>query len=154
MHVLSEKMSDMKEFVPRVIAFCCQYCAYAAADLAGVMRLEYAPNVRVVLVPCSGRVDIIHILRAIEDGADGVYVAGCLEEGCHFLKGNYKAKNRVRFIRDQLVKIGIEGGRVEMFNLSSADGPRFAEIANEMTEKIKALGPSPLRRSKTAGEET
>jgi len=136
----------MKEFVPKIIAFCCQYCAYAAADLAGSMRLRYAPNIRIVLVPCSGTIDVIHILRAIEDGADGVLVAGCLEGGCHFIEGNFKARNRVQFVKNLLDKIGIEAERIEMFNLSSAEGPRFAEIANEMTEKIKALGPSPLRR--------
>ncbi|MCK4727838.1 MAG: hydrogenase iron-sulfur subunit, partial [Desulfobacterales bacterium] len=136
----------MEEFVPKIIAFCCQYCAYAAADLAGSMRLRYAPNVRIVLVPCSGTIDVIHILRAIEDGADGVLVAGCLEGGCHFIEGNFKARNRVQFVKNLLDKIGIEAERIEMFNLSSAEGPRFAEIANEMTERIKALGPSPLRR--------
>ncbi|OEU47680.1 MAG: heterodisulfide reductase subunit MvhD [Desulfobacterales bacterium S3730MH5] len=134
----------MKEFEPKIIAFCCQYCAYAAADLAGSMRLKYAPNIRIVLVPCTGRIDVIHILRAVENGADGVLVAGCLEGGCHFIEGNFKAKNRVRYVKNLLGRIGIEEERVEMFNLSSAEGHRFAEIANEMTERIKALGPSPL----------
>lgn len=136
----------MEKFVPKIIAFCCRYCAYAAADLAGSMRLEYAPNIRIVLVPCTGRIDVIHLLRAVEDGADGVLVAGCLEGGCHFVEGNFKAKKRVRLVKNLLDKIGIEGERIEMFNLSSAEGPRFAEIANEMTERIKALGLSPLRR--------
>jgi F420-non-reducing hydrogenase iron-sulfur subunit len=154
MHVLVKEMGNVEGFEPKIIAFCCQYCAYAAADLAGVMRLKYAPNVRIVLVPCTGRVDVIQLLRAIENGADGVYVAGCLEGGCHFVEGNYKAKNRVRFIKNLLSRIGIEGERLEMFNLSSADGPRFAEIANEMTERIKALGPSPLRRQEVTEEGT
>ena len=152
MHVSAEntvkKMGHTETFVPRIVAFCCQYCAYAAADLAGSMRLQYDPNVRIVLVPCTGRIDVIHILRALEDGADGVYVAGCLEGGCHFLEGNFKAKKRVQFVKRLLAGIGIEPERLEMFNLSSAEGPRFAEIAREMTEKIKALGPSPLRRDK------
>jgi F420-non-reducing hydrogenase iron-sulfur subunit len=152
MPALVEKMGDVEEFAPKIIAFCCQYCAYAAADLAGVMRLEYAPNVRIVLVPCTGRVDVIHLLRAIEDGADGVYVAGCLEGGCHFLEGNFKAKKRVRFVKGLLKNIGVEPERIEMFNLSSAEGPRFAEIANEMTDRIKALGPSPLRRHNRSKE--
>ncbi|NVM57125.1 MAG: hydrogenase iron-sulfur subunit [Desulfobacterales bacterium] len=136
----------MEKFVPKIIAFCCRYCAYAAADLAGSMRLEYAPNIRIVLVPCTGRIDVIHLLRAVEDGADGVLVAGCLEGGCHFVEGNFKAKKRVRLVKNLLDKIGIEGERIEMFNLSSAEGPRFAEIANEMTERIKALRLSHLRR--------
>jgi F420-non-reducing hydrogenase iron-sulfur subunit len=152
MHVSAEnrvkKMAQTETFVPRIVAFCCQYCAYAAADLAGSMRLQYDPNIRIVLVPCTGRIDVIHILRAIEDGADGVYVAGCLEGGCHFLEGNFKAKKRVRFVKSLLGRIGIEPERLEMFNLSSSEGPRFAEIAREMAEKIKALGPSPLRRDR------
>ncbi|MBN1841644.1 MAG: hydrogenase iron-sulfur subunit [Deltaproteobacteria bacterium] len=142
----------MKKFEPKIIAFCCQYCAYAAADLAGSMRLRYAPNIRIILVPCSGTIDVIHILRAIEDGADGVLVAGCLEGGCHFIEGNFKAKRRVRMAKDLVGRLGIEEERVEMFNLSSAEGPRFAEIANEMTERIKALGPSPLRRKNSTEE--
>jgi F420-non-reducing hydrogenase iron-sulfur subunit len=158
MHVsaegIVEKMGDTETFVPRIVAFCCQYCAYAAADLAGSMRLQYNPNIRIVLVPCTGRVDVIHLLRAIEDGADGVYLAGCLEGGCHFLQGNFKAKKRVRFVKNLLERVGIEPERLEMFNLSSAEGPRFAEIANEMTEKIRALGPSPLRREGSYEEHT
>lgn len=135
----------MEEFSPKIIAFCCQYCAYAAADLAGSMRLQYAPNIRIVLVPCTGRVDIIHLLRAIEDGADGVYVAGCLEGGCHFIKGNIKAKKRVAYIRKMLDEIGIEQDRVRMFNLSASDAPEFARVAKMMTEKIRALGPNPIK---------
>lgn len=143
----------MENFSPKIIAFCCQYCAYAAADLAGSLRLKYAPNIRIVLIPCTGRVDVIHLLRAVEDGADGVYVAGCLEGGCHFMEGNFKAKKRVQFVKNLLSRIGIQEERLQMFNLSSAEGPRFAEIANEMTEKIKALGPSPLRREKRIEED-
>lgn len=109
------------------------------------MRLSYPPNVKVILVPCTGRVDIIHLLRAIEDGADGVYVAGCLEGGCHFLTGNIKAKKRVQYVKQILQEIGLEPERVEMYNLEASDGPRFAHIAAEMTERIRKLGPSPLR---------
>ena len=96
-------------------------------------------------MPCTGRVDIIHLLKAIEDGADGVYVAGCLEGECHFLTGNLKAKKRVRYVKTLLEEIGVEPDRVEMFNLSAGEGPRFAEIAKEMVHRIKELGPSPLR---------
>lgn len=132
-------------FEPRIIAFCCKYCAYAAADLAGSMRLSYPSNVKITQVPCTGRVDIVHILRAIEDGADGVYVAGCLEGDCHFVSGNLRARKRVEYVKKTLEELGIEPERVEMYNLSSAMGPRFAEVANEMTDKIRKLGPSPLR---------
>ena len=137
-------------FEPTIIAFCCKYCAYAAADLAGSMRLSYPSNVKVSQVPCTGRVDIVHLLRAIEDGADGVYVAGCLEGDCHFVSGNLKARKRVEYVKRTLEELGIEPERVEMFNLSSAMGPRFAEIANEMTERIRNLGPSPVKIHRTA----
>lgn len=121
-------------FEPRILAFCCKYCAYAAADLAGSMRLSYPTNIKVIQVPCTGRVDIIHLLRAIEDGADGVYVAGCLEGECHFIEGNLRARKRVNYVKEVLKDIGIETERIEMYNLSSAMGPRFAEIAQEMTQ--------------------
>jgi F420-non-reducing hydrogenase iron-sulfur subunit len=114
------------------------------------MRLSYPSSVKVIQVPCTGRVDIIHLLKAIEDGADGVYVAGCLEGECHFLTGNLKAKKRVRYVQGVLKEIGLEPERVEMFNLSAGEGPRFAEIAREMVERIKALGPSPVGIRKAA----
>jgi F420-non-reducing hydrogenase iron-sulfur subunit len=141
-------MSDT--FEPRILAFCCKYCAYAAADLAGSMRLSYPANIKVIQVPCTGRVDIIHLLRAIEDGADGVYVAGCLEGECHFIEGNHRARKRVNYVKEVLKDIGIEPERVQMYNLSSAMGPRFAEIAQEMTQKIKDLGPSPVKMNQAA----
>ena len=131
-----------------VVAFCCFYCAYAAADLAGVMRLSYPPNVKVVLLPCTGGVDPLYILRAFEAGADGVFVAGCLEGQCHYQVGNLQAKSRVRYLKKLLDEAGIGGERLEMFNLSSAQGSRFAEAAREMTERITALGPSPVKRPK------
>ncbi len=141
-------MSDT--FEPRILAYCCKYCAYAAADLAGSMRLSYPTNIKIIQIPCTGRVDIIYLLRAIEDGADGVYVAGCMEGECHFLEGNLRARKRVNYVKSVLEEIGIEPERVEMFNLSSAMGPRFAEIAHEMTERIRKLGPSPLRMKAAA----
>ncbi|RJP77315.1 MAG: hydrogenase iron-sulfur subunit [Desulfobacteraceae bacterium] len=135
-----------QDFEPQILAFCCKYCAYAAADLAGSMRLNYPPNIKVIQVPCTGRVDIIFLLRAIEEGADGVYVAGCLEGECHFVGGNLRARKRVNYVKKTLAELGIEPERVEMFNLSSAMGPRFAEIAIEMTDRIKKLGPTPVCR--------
>ena len=109
------------------------------------MRLSYPANVKIIQLPCTGRVDIIHLLNAIENGADGVYVAGCLEGECHYIAGNLKAKRKVAYVKKTLTEIGIEPERVEMFNLSSAQGARFAEIANEMAERIQGLGPSPLQ---------
>ncbi|MGB9859071.1 MAG: hydrogenase iron-sulfur subunit [Moorellaceae bacterium] len=136
----------MAEFEPKIVAFCCYYCAYSAADLAGSMRLQYPANVRLIEIPCTGKTDVRILLEAFEDGADGVYVAGCLEGDCHFLKGNLRAKKRVQYTKKILDEVGIGGERLEMFNLSGSMGPRFAEIAREFTEKIKRLGPSPLNK--------
>jgi coenzyme F420-reducing hydrogenase delta subunit len=134
---------------PIILAFCCHYCAYAAADLAGSMRLQYPDNVRVLKVPCTGKVEVDYILAAFERGVDGVIVAGCLEGGCHFLEGNLRARRRVERAKQLLAEIGLEPDRLEMFNLSSAEGARFAEIVTEMTERLAALGPSPLRAEHT-----
>ena len=112
------------------------------------MRLRYPTNIKIIKVPCSGRVAIIHMLKALEEGADGVIVAGCLEGDCHYQSGNLRAKRRVNHVQEILEKIGMEPHRVAMYNLSAGDGPRFAEIARDMTEKVKELGPSPIRNSK------
>ncbi|BEQ14080.1 hypothetical protein FAK_11460 [Desulfoferula mesophila] len=114
------------------------------------MRLQYPTNVRVIQLPCSGRVDILHLLRSFEDGVDGVYVAGCMEGDCHFLTGNLKARRKVEYVKKVLESLGIEPERIEMYNMSSAQGPRFAEVANEFTQRIKELGPSPVRSAKAA----
>lgn len=130
---------------PLILAFCCHYCAYAAADLAGSMRLEYPDNVRVLRLPCTGKVEIDTMLTAFERGVDGLLVAGCLEGGCHFLEGNLRARRRVERTKVILAEIGLEPERLEMFNLSSAEGARFAEIVTEMNQRLAQLGPSPLR---------
>lgn len=134
----------MSDFEPKIVAFACYYCAYSAADLAGSMRLQYPANVRVIETPCSGKTDIRVLLEAFEKGADGVYVLGCMEGDCHFLKGNLRAKLRVKEAKKILDEVGLGGERLEMYNLSAAMGPRFAEIAKEFTERIRKLGPSPL----------
>jgi len=110
------------------------------------MRLNYPTNVKIVKVPCTGRVDILLILRAFESGVDGVYLAGCLEGECHFLRGNLRARKRVQYVKDLLDEVGLGGARLEMYNMSSAQGQRFAEVAREMTEKVRGLGPSPAKR--------
>ena len=112
------------------------------------MRLTYPTNVKIVKVPCTGRVDIIHMLKAFENGADGVFVAGCLEGECHFLKGNLRAKKRVAHVQELLERVRRRGRTVAMYNLSSAQGQRFAEIAKEMTEKVRGLGPNPAKNGK------
>ena len=131
----------MSEFEPKIVAFCCNFCAFAAADLAGAMRLQYPHSVRIIRLPCTGKVDTIHLLKALEDGADGVFVAGCLEGQCHYLEGNLRAKKRVAYAKRLLAEAGIAPERIDMFNLSSAMGGRFAEIVEEMTERITKLGP-------------
>lgn len=150
--LLLEQNNDVKPplpvdpgFEPQIVALCCTYCAYAAADLAGSLRLQYPTNIKIVKLPCSGRTDIIHVLKAFEEGADGVFIAGCEEGSCHFVSGNYDARRRVKRAKAILDKIGIGGDRLDMFNLSAAHGTRFAEIATEMSERIKKLGPSPCK---------
>jgi coenzyme F420-reducing hydrogenase delta subunit len=113
------------------------------------MRLDYPANVKIIRVPCSGKVDVLHLLRAIQKGADGVYVVGCLEGTCHYNEGNFRARERVNHVRMLLEEIGIEGDRVRMYNLSSGEGPTFAAFAKEMTEHIKALGPNRLNDKAT-----
>jgi F420-non-reducing hydrogenase iron-sulfur subunit len=135
----------MMEKDPLILAFCCHYCAYAAADLAGSMRLQYPVNVRVLRLPCTGKLEVNYILAAFERGIDGVIVAGCLEGGCHFLEGNLRARRRVERAKKFLAEIGLEPERLEMFNLSSAEGMRFAEIVTTMSQRLAKLGPSPLR---------
>lgn len=133
-------------FEPDILVFACHYCAYAAADLAGVLRLDYPPNIRIIKLPCTGKLEVIHLLRALEAGADGVYAAGCMEGECHFLKGNLWARKRVEHVKRLLTELGLEPERVEMYNMSSAMGARFAEVAREFTERIRALGPNPAKR--------
>ena len=112
------------------------------------MRLQYPVNIQIILVPCTGKVDVLYLLRAFEKGADGVYVVGCLEGDCHFNNGNFRARKRVQQVQKILDTIGIGGERVQMYNLSSSEGPRFAEIAVEMDAKIKELGPNPIKQAK------
>ncbi len=112
------------------------------------MSLDYPANVKIVRVPCTGKVDLLHILKAFEQGMDGVYVAGCLEGECHFLRGNLRAKKRVEHVKRIMAALGINPERLQMYNLSAAMGGRFVEIAREMTEKVRALGPSPVTTGK------
>jgi coenzyme F420-reducing hydrogenase delta subunit len=138
-------MAENTAHHPNLVAFCCKYCAYAAADLAGVLRLRYPPEIRIVQIPCTGRLDILEVLQAFEYGADAIMVAGCLEGDCHFQSGNLVARSRVDRIKKIMEKVGIEPERIEMFNMSSAMGRKFAEAATKMSERIETLGPSPLR---------
>lgn len=130
----------------RIVGFCCSHGAYSSADLAGVMRISYSPSVMIIRVPCAGRIDVLHILRALRDGADAVFVAGCLEGNCHFEYGNFEARKRVEHARRLLSDIGIEAERVEMFNVASNQAWRFPEIVGEMVSRVDKLGLSPLKK--------
>lgn len=134
----------------QIVAYCCEHCAYAAADLAGGLRMQYPPAIKVIQFPCTGRLDVLTVLHALEDGADGVMVAGCLPGNCHYLEGNANARRRVEHIRDLLKQIGLEPERVRMFNMSAAMAQQFVTASKEMVDQISALGPSPLSATQTA----
>lgn len=140
-----EVMPSNEGFEPEIIVFACHYCAYAAADLAGSMRLQYPTNIRMIKLPCTGKLEVIHVLKALEAGADGVYAAGCLEGQCHYLEGNLWARKRMGHVKTLLEEVGMDPQRVHMVNMSSAMGSKFAETAREFTELIRSLGPNPVR---------
>jgi F420-non-reducing hydrogenase iron-sulfur subunit len=137
---------SMSEFEPKIVAFCCEDCGHAAADLAGSLRLPYPANIKIIKVPCTGRMDVLTVLKAFENGVDGVLFFGCLEGCCHFLSGNLRAKKRVGYVRELLEECGIGSERIAMFNTSAAMDVQFAQYANESVEKIKALGPNPAAK--------
>ena len=139
-------MSGEKDFEPKIVGFLCNWCAYAGADLAGVSRIQYPPNIRIIRVMCSGRIDPAFILEALKDGADGVLVAGChLPSDCHYLSGNFKALRRVTLLKKVLQEFGIEPERVRLEWVSASEGDKFAAVVKDMVEQIKKLGPSPLK---------
>jgi len=135
-----------EEFEPKIIGFLCNWCSYAGADLAGVSRIQYPPNIRIIRVMCSGRVDPAFVLEAFKNGADGVLVAGChLPSDCHYLSGNFKAQRRIQLLKKVLEQFGIEPERLRLEWVSASEGDRFATVIRDMTEQIKKLGPSPLK---------
>jgi len=160
-----------KEWSPRIVAFFCNWCTYTAADLAGVSRLKYAANVRVIRLMCSGRVDPQFILDALRRGADGVLIGGCHPGDCHYVEGNYKLLRRFQLLQRMLGDLGIDARRVRLEWISAAEGEKVKTVINEMTAQIKELGPlglpqhhaqwdeevialaQDLRRQETAGGE-
>jgi F420-non-reducing hydrogenase iron-sulfur subunit len=135
-----------EEFEPKIVGFLCNWCSYAGADLAGVSRIQYPPNIRIIRVMCSGRVDPAFVLEAFKDGADGVLVAGChLPSDCHYLSGNFKAQRRILLLKKVLEQFGIEPERLRLEWVSASEGDKFATVIRDMTEQIKKLGPSPLK---------
>jgi len=135
-----------EEFVPEITAFTCAYCGYMAADTAGALRLKYPANVKWVRLPCTGKTDVRYILQAFEQGADGVYVVACPLGNCHHIHGNERALARVTYAKRLLDEIGIGGDRLEIIFASGGMGGTFSEAAREVTERVRAMGPNPLRR--------
>jgi len=133
------------DFEPLIIGFCCNWCSYAGADLAGVSRLQYPPNVRIIRVMCSGMVHPNLVIDALTKGADGVLICGCHPGDCHYLEGNLKAEARAEAIKLMLQDFGIEEERFRLEWVSASEGGRFAQVITEMAEKIKELGPSPYK---------
>ena len=135
-------MTDEETFEPLIVGFCCNWCSYAGADLAGVSRQQYPPNLRIIRVMCSGMVHPNLVIDALTKGADGVLICGCHIGDCHYLDGNVKAENRKEAIELMLEDFGIEPERFRLEWVSASEGPRFAEVVREMTESVRALGPS------------
>ena len=130
-------------FEPKIIAFCCNWCSYAGADLAGVSRLQYPPNIRIIRVMCSSMVHPNLVIDALTRGADGIIMCGCHHGDCHYIEGNVRAESRAEAINLMLEDFGLEGERFRLEWISASEGPKFAEVMREMVETIKALGPSP-----------
>lgn len=127
---------------PQIVAFVCQWCTYAGADLAGTSRIKYDPNVRIVKLPCSGRIDPLFLVKAFEQGADGVLVSGCHPGDCHYISGNYHARRRFTLLKSLLESVGIEPGRVNFSWVSAAEGEKFSKVVTEVIDTVKGLGPA------------
>jgi len=131
----------MNDFKPQILAFCCSNCASSAANVAQGMKKVLPDNVKIVQVPCTGRIEVLHLLKPFEEGADGVYVAGCQEDSCQYVSGIAKASKRVAHVKKILEELDIEPDRINLFNLSAGKGQEYVEAAYEMVDKVKELGP-------------
>jgi len=143
--VLEKKESPEEEFEPLIVAFCCNWCSYAGADLAGTSRFEYPTNIRIIRVMCTGRIEPTFVLEALRMGADGVLVAGCHPGDCHYQKGNYMMEKRFDYVKRAVQSIGMEPERVRLEWISASEGGKFAALVRELTQQVKQLGPSPFR---------
>ena len=132
----------MNDWQPKILAILCNWCSYAGADLAGVSRIQYPPNIRVVKVPCSGRVDPLFVMKSLQSGYDGILISGCHPGDCHYLSGNYVARRRFAVLKPLIEFIGIEPGRVQFSWISAGEGERFAQVVTKVTEDVKKLGPA------------
>jgi coenzyme F420-reducing hydrogenase delta subunit len=146
----------MADFEPNITAFVCTWCTYAGADLAGTSRMKYPANVRLIRVPCTGRIDALFILKAFENGADAVLVSGCHPGDCHYTSGNLHARRRWTVFSELLNFVGIDSDRVTFSWISAAEGRKFANLITEVTDKVRKLGPFEgyRRMSAAAGEQT
>ncbi|RLG39603.1 MAG: methyl-viologen-reducing hydrogenase subunit delta [Thermoproteota archaeon] len=138
----------MDEFEPVIIGFLCKWCASAAADLAGTSRLQYPANLRPIMVNCSGFIDTSYVLRALLEGADGVFIGACHPGDCHYVDGNLKARRRIAIIKNSLKALSLEPERIRFEFISASEGNKFARVVREFTEQIRKLGPNPLKRGK------
>lgn len=137
-----KNMKTNDDWEPKIVAFLCNWCSYAGADLAGVSRIQYPPNMRVIRVPCSGRVNPMFIIKTLQYGADGVLVSGCHPGDCHYISGNLVARRKFALLKNFLEYMGIEPGRVNFSWVSAAEGEKFSKIVREVVEEVKALGPA------------
>ena len=135
-------MSNEAAWEPKIVAFLCNWCSYAGADLAGVSRIQYPPNVRIVRVPCSGRVNPLYLIKALQHGADGVLVSGCHPGDCHYTSGNYYARRRFALLKNVLESMGIQSGRVNFSWVSAAEGAKFSQVITDVVKAVRALGPA------------
>jgi F420-non-reducing hydrogenase iron-sulfur subunit len=146
-------MSENNGFEPRIIGFLCNWCSYAGADLAGVSRIQYPPNIRIIRVMCSGRIDPAFVLEAFKDGADGVLVAGChLPSDCHYISGNFKAMRRINLLKRVLKDFGIEPERLRLEWISASEGDKFAAVVRSMVEDLQKLGPNPVKAAEVEAQ--
>lgn len=135
----------MNELEPKIVGFLCNWCTYAAADLAGTSRIQYPPNMRPIRVMCSSAVDSVYILRALLVSADGVFLGGCHPGDCHYVSGNYKTRRRMVLFNSIMRSLGLDEDRVLLRWISAAEGKRFADTVTEFTEKLRKKGPSPFK---------
>ena len=143
----------MDNFEPKIVAFCCNWCSYAGADLAGTSRIQCPPAIRIIRVMCSGRVSPFFIIKALTVGADGVLILGCHPGDCHYLEGNYKTLRRIPLLKKMLKQLGIKEERVRLEWVSASEGAKFAEVTSDFTQAIKKLGPSSLGSSQKNSQE-
>ncbi|MCD6417546.1 hydrogenase iron-sulfur subunit [bacterium] len=132
---------DEKEWKPKILAFLCNWCSYAGADLAGVSRFQYPPNIRVVRVPCSARVNPMFVLKALQSGIDGVLISGCHPGDCHYITGNYYARRKFTALKELLDFVGYDDKRVNFSWVSAAEGGKFQKVVTEVTNRVKSVGP-------------